>query len=364
MSKTTKRLMITISIILILVVIAGGIWIRHMMGQPLYKPGMVRAGNDLRAPLTPPQQADDTDVWLVEEDIELYHFSRGTGAPVLFIHGGPGFCVTKVPRGLERLSDEYAVHCYDQRGSGRSTKPFDRFSSRNFYRNMMELNRTLGLAAQIADIERIRRILGRDKLILIGHSFGAFLAALYAAEFPERVEAIVLAAPADLVAFPAAKGGIFEVVRRRLPGDMKGEFGRFLAEYLDFSTVFTKSEQQLAALNREFSRFYMAASGEDPKAAVAELEGVSNGGWMVTAIYFGLGKRHDYRDALRAIHAPVLIVHGDRDLQPLAVSQQYAELLPDATLRVLEGAGHFMLEDQPTEFAELVRAFLEHIKAG
>ena len=41
-----------------------------------------------------------------------------------------------------------------------------------------------------ATIERIRRILGRDRLTLVGHSFGAFLAAMYAAEFPDRVEAL------------------------------------------------------------------------------------------------------------------------------------------------------------------------------
>ena len=46
--------------------------------------------------------------------------------------------------------------------------------------------------AQLADIERLRRASGETSLILIGHSFGAFLAALYATEFPERVRAPVL----------------------------------------------------------------------------------------------------------------------------------------------------------------------------
>jgi proline iminopeptidase len=67
---------------------------------------------------------------------------------------------------------------YDQRGCGRSTRPIDRFSSPSFFDH----------------IERIRTILGGDKLVLIGHSFGGFLASPYAAEFPQHVKALVLVA--------------------------------------------------------------------------------------------------------------------------------------------------------------------------
>ncbi len=56
---------------------------------------------------------------------------------------------------------------------------------------MQTLEQTLGISAQVADIERIRRILGEEKLIMVGHSFGGFLASLYAAEFPEHVARMV-----------------------------------------------------------------------------------------------------------------------------------------------------------------------------
>lgn len=350
--------MIIVPLIIIAVLLAAAAWVWHRMGEPLYRPGMVRAGRSLRAPLTPPQQPDDPAIWRVEEDIDLHHFSRGAGTPVLFIHGGPGFPRREVPPGLAQLASDVEIHFYDQRGCGRSTKPFDRFLSGNFYKNMTELDQGLGMAAQIADIERIRRILGRNKIVLMGHSFGGFLATLYAAEFPEHVEALVLVAPADLIVFPAPDGGVFDLIRRRLPDGMTVEFDRFMEEYMGFSKVFAKSEEQLAALNRDFARFYMIATGTDPAAAVAKLEEAGNGGWMVSAVFFGLGKRHDYRAALRSVSAPVLILHGERDLQASSVSQRYADLLPNARLHVIEGAGHFMFDERPTEFAEAVRTFL------
>jgi proline iminopeptidase len=319
---------------------------------------MVRSGEGLRAPLDPPPQPDDPAIWRVEEDIDLHHFSHGTGTPVLFLHGGPGFPVHEVPPGVAALANECEIHLYDQRGCGRSTKPFDRFSSPNFYRNMIELHRTLGIAAQIADIERIRRILGQDKLILFGHSFGGFLATLYAAEFPDRVEAMVLIAPADLIVFPQEDEGIFKTIRSRLEDDMTVEFDRFTRQYFDFGGVFSKSEVELAALNREFARFYMIASEAEPGAHLAALEESANGGWMVTASYFGLGKRHDYRNAVRKVQVPTLVIQGENDLQPVSVAQGYAELLANAQVHVLEGASHFLLEEHPVEFAEAVRGFL------
>lgn len=42
---------------LILIVAAAGGWFWYNMGQPLYQPGMVRAGKNLTAPLTPPPRA-------------------------------------------------------------------------------------------------------------------------------------------------------------------------------------------------------------------------------------------------------------------------------------------------------------------
>ncbi|MCI0391080.1 MAG: alpha/beta hydrolase [Acidobacteria bacterium] len=226
---------------------AGVIW--YLMGQPLYTPGTVRSGEKLRAPLEPPAQPADEHFWKVEPDIQLYHFSTGEGRNVLIVHGGPGIPYLEPWTGLSPLQSRYKFHYYDQRGSGQSSRPVDKFASKNYYKNLIELESTLGIGAQIADIERIRRILGDEKLIVVGHSFGAFLASLYAAEFPERVDSLVLIAPAPLLVMPLKDGGLFETVRRQLPADMQADYDAFLGEYLDFQNIFSRSETDLIALN-------------------------------------------------------------------------------------------------------------------
>ncbi len=352
-----KVISIAVSV-LVLIVIVGGVAFWYMMQQPLYEPGMVRAAKNLRAPLVPPVQTSDKDFWTVESDIKLYHFTDGAGANVLVVHGGPGFPFSKPLPGLAPLTASYTFHYYDQRGSGKSTRPFDKFTSSNYYDNMKTLDRTLGLGAQLADIERIRQLLGEDKLTIIGHSFGGFLAALYAAEFPEHVRALILVAPANVLVMPPADGGLFEQLKPLLPEDTRAEYEAYLKRYLDYGSLFSKSETELAALNVEFARYYALAAERKGFTVPAESQPAAGGGWMVEALYLSMGLQHDYRSAFVQVNAPVLVIHGEKDLQSEQASREYAQAVPNAQFRVIKNAGHFSFSDQPEAFAQTVGEFL------
>ncbi|MGB0389364.1 MAG: alpha/beta fold hydrolase [Ardenticatenaceae bacterium] len=334
----------------------GALFLWRNMFKPLYEPGMVRAGTNLGAPLAPPAQSNDCQFWNVERDVRLWHFSEGEGRNVLIVHGGPGFPYTTPWLGLAGLTNEYQFHYYDQRGCGQSTRPFDRFSS-NYYQNMTTLERTLGIGAQVADMERIRQILGEEKLIIIGHSFGAFLASLYATEFPDHVEALVLLSPADVLVMPQKEGqGLFEEVRKRLPEEMQEEYAAYLKDYLDFQNIFSKSEADLIALNQEFVKYYQAA------IETSLLEQAKAGGWMVFAMYFSMGQRHDYTNALQDVKTPVLVIHGADDLQTAEASRAYADAFPNAKFEIIENTGHSSFTDQPEAFLNVVAEFLSELK--
>lgn len=350
-----KKIIIIITSILFVLIIAGGAYLWYVVQQPLYKPGMVRAEENLRAPLVPLAQPEDSPAWRVEEDIGLFHFAEGEGRNVLIVHGGPGAPYAEPWAGLEPLTGTYRFHYYDQRGCGQSTRAIDTFASTNYYENMTTLDQTLGLGTQIADIERIRRLLGDEKLILIGHSWGGFLAALYAAEFPDRVEALILVAPADVLVMPQPSGGLFELVKQRLPAEIQAEFDAYLQEYLSFGDIFAKSEADLVALNQEFGQYYQAAI-DTPLPEQGQ-----PGGWMVQAMYFSMGQRHDYREMLKAVTAPVLVIHGAKDLQPAETTRVYADAFPNASFQIIEEAGHFAFEEQAAIFADIVVRFLDDL---
>ncbi|MGZ9166824.1 MAG: alpha/beta fold hydrolase, partial [Anaerolineales bacterium] len=67
----------------------------------------------------------------------------------------------------------------------------------------------------------------------------------------------------------------------------------------------------------------------------------------------------DYTAALREVTAPVLVIHGADDLQSESATRLYVDAFPNAEFAVIQNAGHFTFEEQPEQFASLVKSFLE-----
>lgn len=75
-------------------------------------------------------------------------------------------------------------------------------------------------------------------------------------------------------------------------------------------------------------------------------------------MYVSMGKRHDYRPALNAVTAPVLVVYGSDDLQTEAATRHYVDSFPNARFVTIDDASHFAFEEQPDVFAKVVAEFL------
>jgi proline iminopeptidase len=348
MNKTLIWILVGAAVVL--VVLGYLAW--QYMQKPMYTVGMASA-----QPVTVPPQTNPT-TWTMEPGIELHYFTQGEGRPVLIIHGGPGAPYTEPIAALDALADQYAFYYYDQRGCGQSTRPIDRFTSKNYGENVTLLDDKLGMATQLADIERIRRILGEEKLILIGHSFGGLLASLYAAEFPEHVEALVLISPAEMVKMPPPEGGLYESIKAYLPQNMQDSYQAYIKDYLNFGKIFQYSEADLQQRTLAFTAYYQTAMQKKGMTIPESNNSSEVGGWMPFALYFGIGSRNDFTPALKVVTAPVLILHGEDDFQSINVSYLYSEAFPNSRVESIADAGHFSFADQPQQFIQLLKDFL------
>ncbi|RKH43671.1 alpha/beta fold hydrolase [Corallococcus sicarius] len=353
---------VALGALVLLVGAAAGTW--WWMGRALFHPGTVEQALAARGETleVPPGQRADAPSWQVAPDVQLHHRVVGEGRDVVVVHGGPGLPPAEPWRAAVITGDTLRWHFYDQRGCGASSRPFTHAPPGGTWQAMQAVEARLGLAAQLADLERIRRLLGKERLTLVGHSFGALVAALYAAEWPERVEALVLVAPAPLVTMPVdEEGDLFTQVRARLDAEGQRALAAWMKHSFDFPARLKDDEAHLAEHFAGFGPLYVQALRRERPQARLPGSGAA-GGFLTLGLYLSLGRHHDWSDWLRRVRAPTLVIHGAEDLQPRSATVRVVEALPHARLVELTGSGHFPFEEQPEAFAATVRAFLAEME--
>ncbi|NJW52603.1 alpha/beta fold hydrolase [Salinimicrobium oceani] len=112
------------------------------------------------------------------DGVNLYVKVKGTGTPLLYIHGGPG----SASLWFENLSGEFMEKHFtmvylDQRGVGRSGSPKDQ----NYSLDRMAL-----------DFEEVRQALGFEQWLTLGHSFGGILQMAYAERYPAVQKGMIM----------------------------------------------------------------------------------------------------------------------------------------------------------------------------
>ncbi|HDX9640591.1 TPA: alpha/beta fold hydrolase [Bacillus mobilis] len=101
---------------------------------------------------------------------------------VLYLHGGPGeSCYDFSFHQAERLKDSLFVIMIDQRGVCRSEEITE--------------DEAFGLHDLIEDCEELKKVLQIEKWSVIGHSFGGYVALLYASRYPSSIEKIIFEGP-------------------------------------------------------------------------------------------------------------------------------------------------------------------------
>lgn len=284
---------------------------------------------------------------LVVNGIRLWYRVAGTSAPntppVIYLHGGPGgtshdFATLAGPR----LEPSLRMVYLDQRGSGRSERPWDN---------------TYSLDLLVEDVEGLRRILGVPQIALMGHSFGGLLALEYAAKYPEHVSRLVFVAGLS----DAAASG--RSMCQRLAETNPDAYAPAVADPADRTG--TGGCNWWGALRDGEKRQSFISANMYPDPSVRELRdsviaasGLRNTQELSRALFnSGLG---DYRfTSHERLTMPVLIIAGRHDYQiGLEAPRELARLLPNAELAVYQESGHHLYLDEPERFARDVTGFL------
>ena len=278
-------------------------------------------------------------------EIYVETVGRADGIPAVYLHGGPGSGCQPDHR---RLFDPQRFHAvlFDQRGAGRSRPKGSRHANT--------------LPHLIADMEAIREMLGIERWLVVGGSWGATLALAYAQTHPNRVSGIVLRAT-------------FLGTREELEWTFMGGLRRFYpALNEDFLSVLTPDERDLPldaywrrvldsdpAIHGPAARAWhdteRILSELKPARTRLDLDSVNNAARALPSTpfmeshYFRIdcfmqpGQLLTNAGQLKGI--PGLIVQGRYDLLcPPSTAHSLASVWSEANLRIVETAGHSLYD--------------------
>jgi proline iminopeptidase len=244
----------------------------------------------------------------------------GSGPPLVLHPGGPG-CSGAHFGELPELAAERTLILLDPRGTGDSERPADRSD--------------YALEAYAADVEDVRERLGLDRLDLLGHSHGGFVAMTWAGTHPDRVARLVLANTAPRFTDRIRERRMERVAEHR--GQPYFEDG--VAALMEQQAGNYSNDQELADLYVRAGSV-LVSPGED-LGPIADA--FIRSGFNADALkHFNehLAATMDLRPLLPRIDAPTLVLTCDRDAFAPGAEEIAAEL-PDATLATIPGADHF-----------------------
>jgi pimeloyl-ACP methyl ester carboxylesterase len=229
----------------------------------------------------------------------------GQGTPLVHLHGAGGMRLT---RAHALLSRTYRVVVFEMPGFGQSP-----VNDRT--RTLQDLGATMGSA--VAE-------LGIDRCNLLATSFGARVALWLALQQPERVQALVLEAPAAI----------------RPPGHQPP----------------SGTPEQIAPQLYAHPERVAPTAPMDPEIQAKQR--------ALTGRLRGPDRDADLEARLRDLATPTLVLFGTAEkVIPPEMGRHYKTLLPNCQLVFVYDAGHEISTDRPEAFADVTTDFLERHEA-
>ena len=253
--------------------------------------------------------------------MKLNYKTIGEGTPIFILHGLFGMLDNWMSFG-KRLAEEYKVILVDHRNHGKSPRA-DNISYSIYAEDLNELMNDLGI----------------DRAYVLGHSMGGKTVQFFATMFPEKTIGMI---SVDMGAHEYPSGGHSEIFNAILP--------------LDLSSFERRSE-----VDNELS-------DKLPELPVRQflLKNLGRGenGFEWKANFQVL---HDQYEIIREAvpnesryTGPSLFVRGGNSPYIRDKDMEYInKIFPNAELKTIEGAGHWVHAEKPQKLLDIVKSFLE-----
>jgi proline iminopeptidase len=276
---------------------------------------------------------------------ELYVEEEGKGQALILINGGPGGTHHYFHPWFSRAKGYARVIYYDQRGCGLSDfKPGQGYT----------------VDQAVDDLEKLRQASNAGKWVLLGYSYGGFLAQYYATKYPDNTAGLILMSATPGVSVGNPPPGQFDFIsseerarRRELPAEVQ--------KWADENKIPDERAYQVlqynVLLNGDWK--YQNLYKPSPERMIQEaLYEWTNDKDFNQALNSSLGKI-DLAGAFSSCPIPTLILEGKHDL---TWSADKREILhdnhPGSGMVLFEHASHPIYEEEPDMFFSVIEKFI------
>lgn len=248
---------------------------------------------------------------------------------ILFLHGGPGMDHSSFKSDLSPLKDIAQLVYVDHRGNGRS----DPGNKKDW---------TLDQWAD--DVKTLCDMLGVEKPIVMGQSFGGFVAQAYGTKYPDHPGKLIISST-------SAK------MRLDRSYDKFEELGGKAARDVAQAFFENPCEETRAPYFAKNFNLYNPTVDRDPKASARIVMNPD------MTFHFFRGELHDFdfREGLGGIKCPTLVLGGEEDpITPIQDQIDIAAALPQNLVRFerFANAGHGAYRDHPEKVMNVIREFV------
>lgn len=249
------------------------------------------------------------------DGIDIAYVRRGTGVPLVLIHGYP-LDHTIWDAVAPMLTDDFDLIIPDLRGFGGS--------------DLIEADQSIiDYASDIAGLLTRLRI---RKAFLAGHSMGGYAAMAFAREYPDRVAGLGMISSQVAADSPERKEGRYATARQVMADGV--------------GSVTTAMTPKLSADPRIQEIVQAIMARQRPLAVASALQ--------------AMAERPDSTDVFSALRYPVVVLHGEADaLIPVERAREMKAALGSARYTELPGVGHMPMLEQPAAVAEALRFFVK-----
>jgi pimeloyl-ACP methyl ester carboxylesterase len=258
----------------------------------------------------------------------MWYEERGTGQPLVLIHGGWSDADVWEPQ-VRAFADDYRVITYDIRGHGR-TGPTE--------------TRPYSIDLFVDDLERLLSHCGVTDPLLCGFSLGGMVAQAYLRKHPDSARGAVISGPIQSMPPVALPSAVKPFVS---PKPMISSLASSVGTTATFETLLNSIEattgQQWLSVDPDVRSQALEAAGE---VAADEY------GKIFTAMY-----RFDPAD-MSHVETPVRVLYGDHEAPSVKrQGQQLAGSVADGGWQEIPESGHTVNQDRPAAFNATVAEF-------